>query len=176
VALSLCVVLLFGLLSKDSSADVSVNEILAKVSETYRSLQSYRLVADMSEEIAAVGDVRFPEGGRTTSNFHPSTNSEVDLAAVNPGKVRLQVKDERHEVFLVSDGVTTWTYLPRKKQYMEVTTTTVPPAGQSRPDAKAEADILRQNQDLLVNRYQSLPRFSSTFVLERDNQSWQRKS
>ena len=170
VALSLCVVLLFGLLSKDSSADVSVNEILAKVSETYRSLQSYRLVADLSEEIAAVGDVRSPEGGRTTSNFHQSTNSEVDLAALNPRKVRLQVKDERHEVLLVSDGVTTWTYLPRKKQYTEVTTITVAPAGQSRADAKAEADILRQNQDLLVNRYQSLLRFSSTFVLERDNQ------
>jgi outer membrane lipoprotein-sorting protein len=170
VTLSSCgLVLLLGLLSECSFADMSVNEILAKVSETYRGLQSYQLVADISEAVAAIGDVRSPEGGRTTSNFHQSTNSEVDLAAVNPGKVRLQVKDERHEILLVSDGVTTWTYLPTKKQYTEVTTSTAA-ASQSRGDAKAEADILRQNQDLLVNRYQGLARFSSTFVLERDNQ------
>jgi outer membrane lipoprotein-sorting protein len=170
MALSSCgLVLLLGLLSECSFADVSVNEILAKVSETYRGLQNYQLVADISEEVAAVGDVRSPEGGRTTSNFHQSTNSEVDLAAVNPGKVRLQVKDERREVLLVSDGVTTWTYLPRKKQYTDVATSTAA-ATQSRGDAKAEADILRQNQDLLVNRYQGLARFSSTFVLEKDNQ------
>lgn len=170
VALSSCgLVLLLGLLSKCSFADVSVNEILAKVSETYRKLQSYQLLADISEEVAAVGDVRSPEGGRTISNFHQSTNSEVDLAAVNPGKVRLQLKDERREVLFVSDGVTTWMYLPRKKQYTEAPATAVA-AGQSRADAKTEADILRQNQDLLVNRYQGLPRFSSTFVLEKDSQ------
>src|SRR3984893_19298494 len=86
VALSLCVVLLFGLLSKDSSADVSVNEILAKVSETYRSLQSYRLVADLNEEIGGGGGVPATRGGRATANFYQSTNFEVDLAAPNPGK------------------------------------------------------------------------------------------
>ena len=54
VALSSCgLVLLLGLLSECSFADVSVNEILTKVSETYRGLQSYQPVADISDEVAA---------------------------------------------------------------------------------------------------------------------------
>ena len=169
MAVSLCLVLLFGLFSKRSFADVSVDEILAKVSETYRRLQSYQLVADISEEVAAVGDVRSADGSRATSNFHQSKNSEIDFAAVNPGKVHLQVKDEKREVLLVSDGVTMWTYLPRKKQYTEAPTATVV-TGQSRSDAKAETDLLSQNQDLLVSRYQGITRFSSAFVFEKDNQ------
>jgi outer membrane lipoprotein-sorting protein len=151
------------------SADESVNEILTKASETYRTLQSYQLVADISTEVVAVGEARSPEGGRATSNFHQATNSEVDLAAVSPGKVRFQIKDERREVLVVSDGVTRWTYLPRKKQYTEAATTTAA-AGQPQPGPRAETDLVIQNQDLLVNRYQGLLRFRSNFRLEKDDQ------
>jgi outer membrane lipoprotein-sorting protein len=151
------------------SADESVNEILTKVSETYRTLQSYELVADISTEIVAAGEARSPDGGRATSNFHQATNSEVDLAAVGPEKVRLQIKDEKHEILLVSDGVTRWTYLPRKKQYMEAATTTAA-AGQSRPETEAEMELLSQNRDLLVSRYQGILKFRSKFMLEKGNQ------
>jgi outer membrane lipoprotein-sorting protein len=133
----LAVCLLWTLPFSAFSADESVNEILTKVSETYRALQTYQLVADISTEVAAVGEARSPEGGRAVSNFHQATNSEVDLAAVTTRKVRLQIKDERREVLLVSDGVTRWTYLPRKKQYTEEATATAA-AGQYRSDTWAE--------------------------------------
>ena len=170
VALSLPLVLLLGPLSIFSFADLSVNEILTKVSETYRGLQSYQLVADVSEEVASVGDIRSTDGtSRTTSNFHQSTNSEVELAAVSPGKVRLLSRNDTREVLLISDGNTTWTYLPKKKQYTEVLSIT-PVTNQPRNDGKAETDFLRQNQELLVNRYRGISKFSSNFALEKDNQ------
>jgi outer membrane lipoprotein-sorting protein len=126
-------------------------------------------VADISTEVAAVGEARSPEGGRAISNFHQATNSEVDLADVTPRKVRLQIKDERREVLLVSDGVTRWTYLPRKKQYTEEATATAA-AGQYRSDTGAETDLVSQNQDLLINRYQGLLKFRANFMLEKGSQ------
>jgi outer membrane lipoprotein-sorting protein len=151
------------------SADESVNEILTKVSETYRTLQSYELVADISTEIVARGEARSSDGGRATSNFHQATNSEVDLVAVNPEKVRLQIKYERQEVLLVSDGVTRWTYLPRKKQYTEAAASSAP-GGQSRPETEAETELLSRKRDLLVSRYQGILKFRSKFILEKENQ------
>jgi len=148
------------------SVDESVNEILTKVSEAYRTLQSYELVADISTEIVAAGETRSPDGGRTTSNFHQATNSEVDLAAAGPEKIRLQIKDERHEVLLISEGVTRWTYLPRKKQYMEAATT--PAASSERADT-GETTLLNENQDLLVNRYQRIQRFCQTCAVGRES-------
>ena len=96
-------------------------------------------------------------------------NSAVDLAAVGPEKVRLQVKDERYEVLVVSDGITRWTYLPRKKQYTEAAATTAV-AGESRAETGAETELLSQNRDLLVGRYQSILKFRSKFILEKGNQ------
>jgi outer membrane lipoprotein-sorting protein len=164
--LAVCIIWMFPFSAL--SADESVSEILTKVSEAYRTLQSYELVADISTEVVAAGDARSPDGGRATSNFHKAMNSEVDLAAVGPEKVRLQVKDERHEVLVVSDGVTRWTYLPRKKQYTEAAATTAV-AGESRAETRTETELLSQNRDLLVGRYQGILKFRSKFILEKGN-------
>lgn len=154
-------ILAFSLTVRSSSTEqLSVNQVLEKVSELYRGLESYHLVAGMSVELVAVGDIHSPEGSRTTSNFHQSTNSEVDLAVLNPGKVRLQMKEDSREVLLVSDGTTIWTYLPNKKQYTEA----------PRADAKAQPSILRQYQDLLVDHYRGLSRLGPKFVMEKNNQ------
>ena len=139
------------------SADESVNEILTKVSETYRTRQSFQVTADISTEVVAVGDIR-SESGRATSNFHQSTNSQVELATMNPGKIQLEIKDESNEVMILSDGSTTWTYLPRKKQYMEA------------PSANPESAFLGRYRNILMTRYQEISRFGSKFVMERDNQ------
>jgi len=152
--------LAFSVTAKCSSEQPSVNEILEKVGDVYRGLESYQLVADVSVELAAVGDIRSPEGGRATSNFHQSTNSEIDLAARNPGKVHLQMKDDNHELLVVSDGTTVWTYLPKKRQYVEAL----------KADAKAELPILSHYQDLLVNRYRGLSKLDSKFVMQKNNQ------
>src|SRR6476660_368432 len=90
VTLLFFLAVVIGLPAEHSFADVPVTEILANVSENYARLHGYQLVGDINTAVVAVGDARSPEGGRATSNFHQSTNSEVDLAAVPPGKVRLQ--------------------------------------------------------------------------------------
>lgn len=171
LALSFCLVLLSSLLSSLAFADLSMNEILAKVSETYGSLQSYQLVADWSDYRTYGGDpIRAGEERSRLGEFSDSTTWDIDLAAVTAGKLRLQAKTERSEVLLVSDGVNTWAYRPRERQYVEVPTTTLAAADQFMARAIVEAGLLRRTQELLVNRYQGLTRFSSIFVLEKDNQ------
>ncbi len=51
------------------TGDVSVNEILTNVSGTYRGLRSYQLVAEISEDVASVGEAHSLDGSRTWSNF-----------------------------------------------------------------------------------------------------------
>jgi outer membrane lipoprotein-sorting protein len=80
----------------------SVAEILKRVSETYRGLRSYQFVAE----------------GVSEFDSHRSI-SQIALSVANPGKIRLEVKDEDDTLLIVSDGQTKWTYLAKRKQYME---------------------------------------------------------
>ena len=60
------------------------------------------------------------EGGtRTSSNFRESMTSEIMLAISDPGKFRLDVKDQAGAVVLVGNGQTRWTYMHKKKEYTE---------------------------------------------------------
>jgi outer membrane lipoprotein-sorting protein len=141
------------------SQQPALDEILKKVSETYQNLQSYQFVAEKITEIASVGSAESPGGGRAWSNFHKSDTSEIMLAALSPGKFRLDVKDEGGGLVLVSDGQTKWTYLPKRKQYTEAS------AAES-----AETDALKSYRTLLVDRFRNLQQYSSKAVLEKDNQ------
>jgi len=89
------------------------------VSETYQNLQSYEIVAQKIAEAADVGAIHPQGGGRIESNFHRSTNTEIVLAVVDPGKFRLDLKEKGGGLLLVSDGQTKWTFAPKRKQYTE---------------------------------------------------------
>jgi outer membrane lipoprotein-sorting protein len=154
---------------RSHAAQLSVDEILNKVSDTYRSLQSYQFLAEKKTELGAAGESRSP-GGTAVSNFHQSFEAQIELAAVEPGKVRLMVKDEKLEVLLVSDGQTTWTYLPRQKQYSEVLGAPPPEATDaSRAHENAGRDILSQYRNLLVGRFRGVSQYISMARLEREN-------
>jgi len=45
--------------------------------------------------------------------------SEIMLAISDPGKFRLDVKDQAGAVVLVGNGQTRWTYMHKKKEYTE---------------------------------------------------------
>jgi outer membrane lipoprotein-sorting protein len=167
--LILGLILLATAFSQPSHAyQLSANQILNKVSETYQSLRSYHFVAEENAELATGGEIRSPSG-TATSNFHKSTQTRVELAAAIPGKVRLMVKDDNLDILMVSDGQTTWTYLPKRKQYSEVLGTPAEPTGGFRPDDKREGRILGQYWNLLVGRFRGVSQFISIAKLENDN-------
>jgi len=146
---------------------LSVDEILKKVSDTYQNLQSYRFVVEQRAQFVAVGSIdsgtaaeNSMPGGTISPDFHKETVSQIELAEVRPGKIRLLVKDGKNDVLLVSDGQTTWTYLPKLKQYTE----------ELRPAGNAEMSNLGEIRNLLVNRFRGLSKYGSTATLGRESQ------
>jgi len=154
------VILLSAALPRPSYASqLSAEEILNQVSATYQNLRTCRFVAEENVEVAEAGEARSPSG-TAWSNFQKSTQTQIDVAAVMPAKLRLVVKDEKLDIVLVSDGQTTWTYLPKQKQYSEVL------------GALSEAtDTFRliQYWNLLVGRFRGAAKFASTAKLEKDS-------
>ena len=158
------------------SAQLSVGEILAKVSETYRNLSSCRLVAESQKALASNGQQQSEGGGTMVMNFHQTVTSLIDLA-VSPGKIRLVVKDQTDqpgggvadkELLVVSDGQTTWGYTPRQKQYTEETRTSSEAQGASQPTRSPEMNALRQYWSLLVGRFREVQQFSPTATLGKE--------
>ena len=146
---------------------LSVDEILKKVSATYENLQSYRFVVEQRAQFVAVGSIdsgtaaeNTVPGGIVSPDFHKETVSQIELAEVRPGKIRFVVKDGKNDVLLVSDGQTTWTYLPKLKQYTE----------ELRPAGNAEMSNLSEIRNLLVNRFRGLSKYGSIATLGRENQ------
>ena len=91
------------------SADLTAEQILAKVAETYRNMDSFRSVVVSSTYVSGItvptaGYWKWVEG------------RETEVAESRPGKVRVSNKG----FLLVSDGETTWTYLPRQGEYSTV--------------------------------------------------------
>jgi outer membrane lipoprotein-sorting protein len=135
----------------------TVDGILKRVGATYQNLHSYQITAEKITEAATVGAIHPEGGGRVTSNFHESKNTQIVLAVADPGEFRLDVKEEGGGLLLVSDGQTKWTYLSKRKQYTEE-------AGSDPPE------ILKSYRNLLVERFRGLSDYSSAAVLEKDNQ------
>jgi len=156
---------------------LSVDEILKKVSDTYQNLQSYRFVAEQHTQFVAVGSI---EGGIAAENampgstispdFHKEMVSQIELAEIRPRKLRLMVKDSQGEFLLVSDGQTTWTYLPKLKQYTEELRTPSEATDESRAAEKGEKPNLSEYRSLLVNRFRGLSKYGSITTLGRENQ------
>ncbi len=82
-------------------------QILAKVAETYRNLHSFRSV---------VAGRIYHADASTASYGKWSGGLPTDVAESRPGKVRVSNKN----FLLVSDGESTWTYLPGQGEYQEV--------------------------------------------------------
>jgi len=155
----------------------TVDDILKKVSDTYQNLKSCRFVAASESQVAAseedAATSRDVGGNDQSRNYggQELMTSQIELAAVNPSKFRLKVKDVHRgqvtlgsELQVLSDGQTTWSYLPWQKEYTENSGPLS--AILDAPAANAqEARTIRQYWNLLVGRFRNLAQFSATAKL-----------
>jgi len=95
-------------LTRQVSAQVSAAQVLAKVSRTYESLQTYQLDAIETE----VEPVR----GLGTLSLGQANTS---LAASALGRLRIYREDARGTLLLVSNGETTWVYDSSLQKYTQ---------------------------------------------------------
>jgi len=158
--------MLFSSLS--SAVQMSVEEILKRVSATYQDAQNYRIVAEKNVTVASVGEERSPNGSRTYSNYHNSTNTEITLEIAAPAKARLAVREEKQELVFVSNGQTTWIYAPRRKEYLEQPATAEHPTAQPVSNQEQGANPFSQYEILLVNRFRNLSMYGTTAVMEKE--------
>lgn len=146
--------------------ELSVGDLLKKVETTYRQWSSFNIVAEKTVEVATVGESNV--GGSTVrSNFHQSENIQVELAATGSSKAKLQLKDEKKEIVVISNGKLVWTFIPAQQAYTE---TTAEDAGAQKPSGGKDisgVDLLRNYEILVAARYQSLSPYASSAKLER---------
>jgi peroxiredoxin/outer membrane lipoprotein-sorting protein len=143
---------LFAGVSSMLAAPPSAPEVLNQVAQTYKGLQSYQFVATQATAIMARG-------------VQQSAETHLALAAVKPDKYRLTFKDDSKEIILVADGETTWTYMPKLKQY------TKQQAAMSGDDDESDgeqADTLTIALRTLVLFYENVTRYGSSAALAKD--------
>ena len=126
----------------------SADEILRRVSETYRGLQSYQFVAEEVVEILP---------------GHAS-KSDISLSYSAPGKIRLEVRDDDGMSLLVSDGRTRWIYIPNRKQYI-----TEPGSGDETVTRGGRKLTTPTYRSILVDHFLNLPGEGSSAVVEKED-------
>jgi outer membrane lipoprotein-sorting protein len=151
-----------------SAAQLSVDQILRKVSAKYQDAQNYRIVAEKNVAVASVGEDRSLNGARTYSNYHKSTITEIVLETSAPAKARLAVKEDRQELLFVDDGQTTWIYSPSRKEYMEQRTAALRPGDHPGPNQGSESSPVSQYETLLIDRFRNLSMYAATAVFEKE--------
>jgi peroxiredoxin/outer membrane lipoprotein-sorting protein len=155
ILVRLCALLaiLCGLAQADN---LSAEAICGKVSETYRHLRMCEFAAQFTTEYTFRGNSL---GGETY----------FALAMAKPDKVRLTKKDRDKELIVVSNGETTFRYLPRTKEYTKESVATLEDEEQSQQPSRGDVDPLTDAQNKLVNRYASLIRYAPVTVLAKED-------
>ena len=143
----------FGLAQADN---LTPEAICGKVSETYKHLKLYRFTAQLTTDYTIHGTSL---GGET----------HYALAMIKPDKVRLTKKERDRELIIVSDGETTWKYVPVTKQYTKESVATIEDEEQVEQPSRGEIDPLTEAQNKLVNRYTALIRYAPLAVLSKDD-------
>ncbi len=146
--------IIFGLCSAEN---LTTGEILQKVSQTYKNLRAFQFAAEEHTEYAARG-------------ANNSRDAYYALAVVKPEKVRLTLKDPDRELIIASDGETTWKYSVRTKQYTKDSAASVSEddSDEQPPPPQGQLDPVTQTQNVLVNRFLSLPKYAAVATLGRD--------
>jgi len=135
---------------------LSPDAICRKVAETYKNLRTFQIAAQRTTEYA-------------TRGASASGETFYSLAEVRPDKVRLTLKENDRELIIVSDGETTWRYLPKSRQYTKEEVATVADDEEEQPQSKDESDLLTQARNTLINRYLGLARYAPAAVLAKED-------
>jgi len=102
------------------ATDLTAEQILARVSQTYRGLTSFHFVERETVTAEQTSVDRRPEAPTLPfSDDLPSHDSETDLAVSSPGKIRVVVRSGRGKILVVSNGRNTWAYIPDLEEYIE---------------------------------------------------------
>ncbi len=83
-------------------------ELIRRVSRSYQDLQSYYFEGLLRTEIKGEG-------------FYQRIELPVVVSAVKPDKTRIEIKHSLEGFLIVTDGDTTWEYVPRLKQFTRQT-------------------------------------------------------
>lgn len=126
--------IIFGMtLAASAQTEREARAILSKVSDSYRTAQSYHFEADDVIETKGEG-------------LQMKREAHFVMAVVKPDKFRMEVKGSMMglDIVVVSSGTTTWEYLPRQKQYTrsEGTLTTVTSKGIDGSEITSDKDTL----------------------------------
>lgn len=108
---SLAALLIIGTVSLASAqSTLSAQEIMKKVSESYRELKDYEFEYSIKRETRREGN-----GLRSISNQHEHV---VTVAATAPDRWRVTVRRPEDSSLAVCDGSTMWVYVPDWQQYL----------------------------------------------------------
>lgn len=117
--------------------------ILQKVSSVYSRLQDYHIAAVMNNNLLR------PIGSK-------SLHTVISLDAAGPGRVRLALTGDGPNVVIVSNGKTTWHYVPGENEYTEGEAVFLSAAPGSKRKRIVQSGLLGNMQDLLVQRFEKL--------------------
>jgi peroxiredoxin/outer membrane lipoprotein-sorting protein len=147
--------LLFSARHPAPAEELTAQQILGKVGETCRQLHDYQIEAVQHDLKSVAGQGVAMSEARFT------------LAIAAPDKVRLNFKNSRLDLLIVSDGQTTWWYLPERKAYTRVSAAATLPLGGEGADTRR--DWIAQVEQILVGRYTGLTMLGSGAVLKRQD-------
>lgn len=148
-------VFLFSSAAAARAQSLSAQQILAKVSEAYRGLHDYQFDAVFSIHSSTAGYVM------------SMGDTRYNLGVSAPGKVRLDLKSSGLELVVVSDGKTTWWYLPGKKIFTRETAAATFSSDEEEDDN--ETDELTGAERRLALRYNNIEKLALWSVLKRED-------
>lgn len=130
---------------------MTVGDLLAHVSDTYRGLKTYQI-----------------EATNTYAAQFAEVQTKLLLAVDEAGKLRLERDDGQNKIVVVSDGNTTWTYSPAVHQYSVLRAAASVVQGTDDGGSDDSDDPVAQSETLLVTRYRNLERFTDKAKLDSD--------
>jgi peroxiredoxin/outer membrane lipoprotein-sorting protein len=137
----------------------SADDLLKKVSESYANLKNYQFEVRTTTSFNSPGRYVAPE------------ESRVVLAVAEQGRLHFEIRAPLNQQITVSDGTSTWSYLPQYKQYTKEDGALVEDAadaGDSEDDESQDPVALASFQ--LVNRFRNLAQEGQTAELLPDDE------
>jgi peroxiredoxin/outer membrane lipoprotein-sorting protein len=139
---------------------LSAPEILKRVATTYQNLKAIDVVAQ--QELQVIG-----RGGASASGA-----SQLTFALAEGGRYLIAVKAPDREYTMVSDGSTTWRYVPKSKQWSKEEASAAADEDSGAEDAAPAGDgkdPLSQMRRMFIDRYTKIDRLAAAARLDRDD-------
>ena len=136
--------LLFAPGARSPAQQPSAADLLKKVSDSYANLKNYYF------------EVRSTRSFNTPGRYISPEESRIVLAVAAPDRLHFEIRAPQNNQLTVSDGATTWTYLPQYKQYTK--------EDGALSDVSADAESSEDSEDedpVAIARFQLVTRFQN---------------